>query len=104
MNSWLAELVGTFLLVFIGGGAGVLAPGGTGMLIPALAHGLALFVIVVVVGRISGAHVNPAVTLSLASIGKFPWTRVPGYIVSQFIGAGRPRLPCLASTTAFPRR
>ncbi len=92
MDSLLAELVGTFLLVFIGGGAGVgagvLAPSGTGALIPALAHGLALFVIVSVVGGISGAHVNPAVTLSLASIGKFSWLRVPGYLVAQFIGAG----------------
>jgi glycerol uptake facilitator protein len=89
VDSLVAELVGTFLLVFIGGGAGVLAPvSSSGMLIPALAHGLALFIIVNVVGRISGAHVNPAVTLSLASIGKFPWLRVPGYLVAQFIGAG----------------
>ncbi len=88
VDSLVAELVGTFLLVFIGGGAGVLAPSGTGMLIPALAHGLALFIIVSVGGGISGAHVNPAVTLSLASIGKFSWLRVPGYLVAQFIGAG----------------
>jgi glycerol uptake facilitator protein len=88
MDSWLAEVVGTFLLVFIGGGAGVLAPSGTGTLIPALAHGLALFIIVSVVGGISGAHVNPAVTLALASIGKFSWLRVPGYLVAQFVGAG----------------
>lgn len=87
VNAWLAELVGTFLLVFIGGGAGVVA-GTTGTIIPALAHGLALFVIVIVIGRVSGAHVNPAVTLSLASIGKFSWARVPGYLVAQFIGAG----------------
>jgi len=88
LDSWLAEVVGTFLLVFIGGGAGVLAPSGTGTLIPALAHGLALFIIVSVVGGISGAHVNPAVTLALASIGKFSWLRVPGYLVAQFVGAG----------------
>jgi len=87
VNAWLAELVGTFLLVFVGSGAGILAPASAGALIPALSHGLALFIIVSVVGRLSGAHVNPAVTLALASIGKFPWIRVPGYIVSQFIGA-----------------
>ncbi len=89
LDALVAELVGTFLLVFIGGGAGVLAPVNTsGMLIPALAHGLALFVIVCVVGAVSGAHVNPAVTLSLASIGKFSWARVPGYLVAQVLGAG----------------
>lgn len=87
LNAWLAEIVGTFLLVFIGSGAGVLAPASTGALVPAFSHGLALFVIVVIIGRISGAHANPAVTLALASIGKFSWLRVPGYIVSQFIGA-----------------
>jgi glycerol uptake facilitator len=86
-NSLIAELVGTFLLVFIGGGAGVLAPPTTGTLIPAFAHGLALFIIVSVFGRISGAHVNPAVTLSLATIGKFSWPRVPGYLIAQFLGA-----------------
>lgn len=96
MSAWLAELVGTFLLVFIGGGAGVLAPAGTGTIIPALAHGLALFIIVAVVGRISGAHVNPAVTLSLAAIGKFSWLEVPGYIISQFIGAGLAALGVVA--------
>jgi glycerol uptake facilitator protein len=88
VDALVAELVGTFLLVFIGGGAGILAPvGSSGMLIPALAHGLALFIIVCIVGGISGAHVNPAVTLSLASIGKFSWMRVPGYLVAQFVGA-----------------
>jgi len=87
-KSLIAELVGTFLLVFIGGGAGVLAPQGIGTLIPAFAHGLALFLIVAVFGRISGAHVNPAVTLGLASVGKFSWGRVPGYLIAQFVGAG----------------
>jgi glycerol uptake facilitator protein len=88
LDALVAELVGTFLLVFIGGGAGVLAPvSSSGMLIPALAHGLALFIIVCIVGAVSGAHVNPAVTLSLASIGKFSWVQVPGYLVAQFVGA-----------------
>ncbi len=88
----LAELVGTFLLVFIGGGAGVAAAlngfsGGFGLLIAALAHGFALFLIVSVIGQISGAHVNPAVTISLAVIKKFSWSKVPQYIIAQFIGA-----------------
>jgi glycerol uptake facilitator protein len=86
-NALVAELVGTFLLVFIGGGAGILAPQQAGMLVPAFAHGLALFIIVTIIGSISGAHVNPAVTLGLASIGKFSWLKVPGYLIAQFIGA-----------------
>ena len=57
------------------------------LLVAALAHGLALVVIVNTMGRISGAHVNPAVTLGLASIGRFPWRHVPEYIAAQFIGA-----------------
>ncbi len=87
-----AEAVGTFLLVLIGGGAGVAATlGGTSfgeaLLVAALAHGLALAIIVNVFGGLSGAHVNPAVSIGLASANRFAWSRVPGYIVAQFIGA-----------------
>lgn len=87
-----AEALGTFLLVLIGGGAGVAlvlngAAPGVGLLVAALAHGLALCIIINTLGRASGGHVNPAVTLSLASVGRFPWTRVPGYIIAQFVGA-----------------
>jgi glycerol uptake facilitator protein len=57
------------------------------LLLVALAHGLALFIIVMVVGKVSGAHVNPAVTIGLASIGRFPWEEVVAYVVAQFIGA-----------------
>jgi glycerol uptake facilitator protein len=94
----LGELVGTFLLVFVGGGVAadvaLLHRNTHGSSIPtadlllvALAHGLVLFVIVMVAGRISGAHVNPAVTLSLASIGQFKWSDVPGFLIAQFVGA-----------------
>nr|MBF6592662.1 aquaporin [Ktedonobacterales bacterium] len=87
-----AEALGTFLLVLIGGGAGVAAtlggaPVGVGLLIAALAHGLALALIVNTLGRVSGAHVNPAVTIGLASAGRFAWARVPEYIIAQFVGA-----------------
>lgn len=94
----MAELMGTFLLVFVGGGvAGSVAlltrnthsgplPS-SNLLLVALAHGLALFIIVLIFGKISGAHVNPAVTLSLASIGQFKWADVPGYLIAQFVGA-----------------
>jgi glycerol uptake facilitator protein len=89
----IAEALGTFLLVLIGNGASValvygrVFPTGSFLIVAALAHGLMLCVIVNTIGRISGAHVNPAVTLGLASIGRFPWRQVPEYIAAQFIGA-----------------
>ncbi len=93
----LGEVVGTFLLVFVGCGVvadiALLHRNTHGSAIPtadlllvALAFGLALFIIVMVTGRISGAHVNPAVTLSLAFIGQFKWSDVPGYLIAQFVG------------------
>lgn len=97
MERFLAEGVGTFLLVFLGGGAaasvGIMAHNFhrtttmADLLLIALAHGLALFIIVMIVGKISGAHVNPAVTIALASIGRFPWEEVIAYVVAQAIGA-----------------
>ena len=87
VEALMAEALGTFFLAFIGGGAGILAPAAQGTIIPALAHGFALFLAISVIGRISGGHVNPAVTLSLASVGRFPWAQVPWYIIAQFVGA-----------------
>ena len=97
VERFLAELVGTFLLTFVGGGAVTVTaltlhntkatPSLADLLLIALAHGLVLFVIVLIFGKISGAHVNPAVTLGLASIGRFPWEEVFAYLLGQFIGA-----------------
>lgn len=97
MERFAAELLGTFLLVFIGGGAAAEAailvhnknnlPTMADLLLVALAHGLALFIIVMIVGKISGAHVNPAVTIGLASVGRFAWEDVIPYVVAQVIGA-----------------
>lgn len=94
---FLAEALGTFLLVFVGGGAAASlgqqlhaahrAAGLADVLPVALAHGLILFVIVIVVGKVSGAHVNPAVTLGLAANGRMSWTDVPAYIGGQIFGA-----------------
>ncbi len=88
----LAELVGTFLLIFIGAGAGTSLgavfhlndPGG--LVLVALAHGLALLLGVYAFGRISGTYVNPAMTIAAVSIGKLNWVDGIYYIVSELIG------------------
>jgi MIP family channel proteins len=90
----IAELVGTFILVFGGTAVAVgaiLARPTAGppydSLAVALAFGLALAAVVAAVGHVSGAHVNPAVTLGMAATGKFPWQYTPHYIVAQLVGA-----------------
>jgi MIP family channel proteins len=90
----IAELVGTFILVFGGTAVAVAAilsrptaGGAYGSLAIALAFGLALAIVVAAVGHVSGAHVNPAVTLGMAATGKFPWNYTPIYIVAQLVGA-----------------
>jgi len=86
----LAEAVGTFTLVFIGAGAMALAVAGNssaGLVGVALAHGIALVVIVFAWGAISGGHVNPAVTFGLALAGRFPWVKALRYWVAQLLGA-----------------
>jgi MIP family channel proteins len=90
----IAELVGTFILVFGGTAVAVgaiLARPTAGpaydSLAVALAFGLALAAVVAAIGHVSGAHVNPAVTLGMAAAGKFPWNYTPVYIGAQFVGA-----------------
>ena len=89
-----AEVIGTFILVFAGTAVAVAAllkdpTVGTpyGSTAVALAFGLVLVAIVGALGHVSGAHVNPAVTLSLAATGKFPWRYVPAYVGAQLLGA-----------------
>lgn len=85
----LAELIGTFTLVFIGAGTGALVVAGNssaGLTGVALAHALALVVIIYAWGAISGAHVNPAVTFGLAIAGRFPWIRAVRYWIAQLVG------------------
>ncbi len=78
-----AELIGTFMLVFIGAGAGAL---GLPVYVVALAHGLALIAIIYTYGHISGAHVNPAITLSLFASQQITITRAAIYWAAQFVG------------------
>ena len=85
-----AEAWGTFLLVVVAAGGGVVAArsGGVvtlGMIV--VAAGLMVMVIIYFMGTVSGAHLNPAVTLAFAARGNFPWGRVPGYVLVQMIGA-----------------
>lgn len=84
---YLAELVGTFVLVGGGVGAAVLAGPRIGFVGIALAFGLALLAMVYTVGPISGCHVNPAVTLGLLLAGKMDRRHVAGYVVAQLAGA-----------------
>jgi len=94
LGAALAELVGTFILVFGGTAVAVgailsrpTAGGAYDSLAVALAFGLALAVVVASVGHVSGAHVNPAVTLGMAAAGKFPWNYAPVYVAAQLAGA-----------------
>ncbi len=82
----LAELLGTFMLVFIGAGSGVLAGSDGGIVRVALAHGFALMVIIYAIGGVSGAHVNPAITLGVTLAGKMTWARAMAYWAAQIVG------------------
>lgn len=83
MKASLAELLGTFTLIFVGGAA---VASGQGVVAAALAHGLILVGIIFVYGHISGAHVNPAVTIGLLVGGKVTISRAAYYIVAQVVG------------------
>ena len=92
-NNFVSELVGTAILILLGNGvvAGVLlarskAQNG-GWIVITFGWGMAVAIGVYAAGGFSGAHINPAVTLGLASTGDFPWGDVPTYIAGQFAGA-----------------
>lgn len=80
----LAEFIGTFTLIFIG--AGTAAVGVGGLIGVALAHGIVIVSMAYAYGAISGAHVNPAVTLAVALRGNLSWGDAIGYWVAQFAG------------------
>jgi glycerol uptake facilitator protein len=93
MINYTAEAFGMALLILFGDGvvANVLLARSkgerSGWIVITFGWGVAVMVAVYAVGRLSGAHLNPAVTLALASIGAFPWSDVPGYVLAQMIGA-----------------
>src|SRR5574340_356432 len=93
MNEFVAEILGTMLLMLMGGGvvANVVLKGtkgnNSGWIVITTGWALGVFIGVVVAGPYSGAHLNPAVTLALAIAGKFAWSKVGFYILSQMIGA-----------------
>jgi aquaporin Z len=85
-----SEVMGTFLLLLVAAGAGMMnAAFGDPISRTAavVAPGLMVMAMILFMGRVSGAHFNPAVSIAFALRGDFPWRRVPGYIVAQFVGA-----------------
>src|SRR4051812_34509610 len=85
-----SELLGTFFLVLVAAGGGMMGqafPNTIARSAAVTAPGLMVMAIILFMGKVSGAHLNPAVSLAFAARGDFPWRRVPGYIVVQLLGA-----------------
>jgi glycerol uptake facilitator protein len=93
MTPFIAEIIGTALLITLGCGvvANVILKNtkgqGSGWIVITAGWGFAVYVGVVVAAPYSGAHINPAVSIGLALAGKFSWTSVPLYILAQLLGA-----------------
>jgi aquaporin Z len=85
-----SELLGTFFLVLVAAGGGMMGqafPNTISRTAAVVAPGLMVLAIILFMGKVSGAHLNPAVSIAFALRGDFPWQRVPGYIVVQLAGA-----------------
>ena len=94
-----SELLGTFMLVLVAAGGGILhAKGQISLAAAVVAPGLMVLAIILFMGAVSGAHLNPAVSLAFAVRGDFRWRRVPGYIIVQLVGA---TLACLFLLAVF---
>jgi aquaporin Z len=91
LQKYVAELLGTFILVFGGCGSAVFSAAfpsvGIGLLGVSLAFGLTVLGCAYALGPVSGCHLNPAVTLGLCAGKRFAWKDAPGYIVAQLLGA-----------------
>ena len=92
MNQYIFELLGTLALVLLGDGVCAAVTlnkskaQGAGWVVITLGWGFAVMTGVFIAGPVSGAHLNPAVTLGLAIAGKFAWGLVPGYVIAQMLG------------------
>ncbi len=94
-----SELLGTFMLVLVAAGGGILhGQGQISLAAAVVAPGLMVLAIILFMGAVSGAHLNPAVSLAFATRRDFPWGRVPGYILMQLLGA---TLACLFLLAVF---
>jgi aquaporin Z len=94
-----SELLGTFFLVLVAAGGGILhGEGQISLAAAVVAPGLMVMAIILFMGAVSGAHLNPGVSLAFAVRGDFPWKRVPGYIIVQLVGAS---LACLFLLAVF---
>ena len=87
MKRYVCEFLGTLVLVLLGCGSAVIAGGTLGTVGISLAFGLSIVAMAYSIGRISGCHVNPAVSLAMAISGKMTWKDFCGYIVAQVLGA-----------------
>jgi glycerol uptake facilitator protein len=93
VQAYLSEFIGTMILILLGDGvvAAVLLRNSkaehSGWIVITFGWGMAVAIAVYAVVAVSGAHINPAVTVGLASVGLLPWAQVPGYIIAQLLGA-----------------
>ncbi|PZA13122.1 aquaporin Z [Rhodopseudomonas palustris] len=91
LQKYAAEFIGTFWLTFAGCGSAVIAAGfpqvGIGLVGVSLAFGLSVITMAYAIGHVSGAHLNPAVTLGLAAGGRFPPGQIVPYVIAQVVGA-----------------
>jgi len=98
-----SEVLGTFLLVLAGAGAGVVnavSGGAIGRPAEVVVPGLTVMAVILFMGAVGGAHLNPVVSIAFALRHDFPWRRVPGYILAQLLGA---TLACLFLWAMFGR-
>ncbi len=94
-----SELLGTFMLVLVAAGGGLLhGKGQISLAAAVVAPGLMVMAIILFMGAVSGAHLNPVVSLAFALRGDFPWKRLPGYVLIQLVGA---TLACLFLYAVF---
>ena len=101
-----SELLGTFFLVLVAAGGGMMSqafPNTIGRTAAVVAPGLMVLAIILFMGKVSGAHLNPAVSIAFALRGDFPWRRVPGYVVVQLACGSAVRETCSGSSSPTSR-